>query len=413
MKLIRSYKHIDSIFIQGSIIFFVIMLLNFALSSSPYSSLHSGKVGYYGTDATFYFNTAYSMIGCFVFLCILKKFFRIDGITAAFCLFILISLFFNFSPDVINSYLYDIISIMLVSAMASYDTKASKFTGYNEKNDKLSLFAKFISLFILIGFILVILFPGRYGLLSSSMSRDERGEVTLWVMLCLPILALSCQLVNLLRKKTSTLQLAIALFACFITCMTASRTAFLVYGVSICLFCSLKVKNKIILYLTILIALIFVITSNNVKELFLLGNTSITSDNVSDILNGRYDLWLFYIDTFINNIAFGAGPNALTEDVAAFLGATSEVGILKTAASYGIIPTLIEIYLIIQSFRALKKIYDSPNSFSHYDIFIAFLFLSSIILIIQQHARIQNYGNLICWYSMFYMYNLNKKSKWN
>ena len=181
----------------------------------------------------------------------------------------------------------------------------------------------------------------------------------------------------------------------------------MVYFVCIFLCYITKIKNKIVVYAGIPVILYLIAASDTIRQFFFLGNSTINASNVEDVLNGRFDLWMFYWDTFCDNIFVGAGPNALSENVAAYLEATSEVGILKTAASYGIIPAIIEIYLIICSFMTLRKIIKDYTAYSRYDLFVAFLFIANVILIVQQHARIQNYGNLGCWYSMFYMYNLN------
>ena len=412
MKFIKSIKRLDSTFLSGSFLFFLVTLINFTLTTSPYSALHSGNVGYLGTDSKFYINTAYSLIGSFGMICVIKRIFNIDLITKILCTLIMISMCVNFNFNDLYSYIYDMLAITTVSTMALYDNRKSAYSETNN-NVSLALYQKALTGLIVIGLALVLLYPSKYGYLSASMSRQERGEVTLWVVLCLPVLSLSLNLVQFLRRELSPIHMSMSVFACFVTCLTASRTALLVYGVIVVLFYLLKKRNKVLILLTIPIILTLLITSESIRQIFLLGNSTITSDNVSDILNGRYELWVFYLDTFWDNIFFGAGPNALTDNIATFLEATSEVGILKTAASYGIGPVLIEVYLIVLSFKALRKIYIAPNLFTKYDIFVAFLFLSSIILIIQQHARIQNYGNLICWYSMFYMYNLNKKNVWS
>lgn len=407
MNILRKIKTIDSSFILGSILFFAIMLINFVITPSPYSALHSGRVGGLGIDATFAINTAYSMIASFALIRAKFKNFHFDRAALTMCFFLLVSFALNFRPSDINSYAYDIFAIILVSMMASYDVNRTNNT--HRLSDKgLSYFERIIVGLIIIGFAIVFLYPGRYGYLSGNMSRDERGEVTLWVMLCLPLLILSSQLVSFMFGKIDKKKLFLAIFACFITCLTASRTALLVYFVCLFLCYITKNKNKIVVYASIPVIFYLIATSDSIRQIFFLGNSSINASNVEDILNGRYDLWMFYWDTFCDNILVGAGPNALSENVAAYLEATSEVGILKTAASYGIIPAVIEIYLIVSSFMALRKIIKNYTAYSRYDIFVAFLFIANVILIIQQHARIQNYGNLVCWYSMFYMFNLNR-----
>ena len=166
-------------------------------------------------------------------------------------------------------------------------------------------------------------------------------------------------------------------------------------------------KNKEIIYLVVPILLLVIVTSDFFAETILLGNNTINQGNLNVILTGRYELWEFYWSVFCDNWLFGAGPNVLSEQMMNMLNATSEIGILKTVTSYGIIFGIIEIGIIVIGWKKMIIVLNTPSYYTNYTKLICFLFVTNILLLMQQHARIQSYPDFLCWYSMFYMFNLN------
>ena len=400
--MIEKFRDYRAFSLSCLLVFFS-TLLNFVLTESPYSALHSGRTNV-GLSESFYLNPAYLLIGVLLVVFIYKKDHSINRFGIALSILILITLILNFKYSDINSYFYDIISIVLVASIAAQDAKNDRAEILESRCDY-DLLKKATLYFVIIGFLLVGFANGNCGYLWLEMSRDNRGEITMWIMLNLPIFLLSLSLIDKIVDNNSKL-LLLAFIVMIINILGGSRTPLMTSAVCLFFFFYSRIKNKKVVAFLLLIMLLLLSSSSYLKNIFFLGNDTIDASNISDVLNGRYELWWYYWNVFVDNWLFGTGPNILTEQDIAYLGASSEIGILKTATSYGVLFASIEIYIIIVGIKKTFQIFRNPKIYSKYTILVCFLFVSSSILIVQQHARIQNFLNFIFWYSMFYIYNV-------
>ena len=162
-------------FLRVSVCYFLLTLVNFALTSSPYSALHSGGVGL-DASVTFTINIAYLLLGCIVFGWLTFKHFSFSKEGIVLCIPLFISLLINSRFGEYNSYIYDAVTFLTVSTLACYDAKLN-----SKKNKDIDFdydfLRKMIVILSIIGFVLVLLENGRFGYVGMDMARDNRGAI--------------------------------------------------------------------------------------------------------------------------------------------------------------------------------------------------------------------------------------------
>ena len=394
-----------------SLLFVAVMLINCFITPSPYSALHSGKVGTYMSSTRFTLNPAYLLIICVAITCLIDLHIYKTNIAYILCLIIIVTGFLNgglFSDSF--TYIYDVLSITLVSQLAKTDArKKNELNAGTEWNiclyekDYNLIYWLMVILFVL-GLILVYIFPGRFGILYFEFNRSTRGEVTIWNLFFVSVFLLIYLLIDSSKKNSSPLQKIITIIACFVTASTSSRTLVLIYLVCLMLawieqrFDLKKFVGLIIIGLTIFVGY------NYLSDFFLLGQNS-EKGSLETILNGRLGLWKYYWSLFRSHPIIGYGQVTITEQLRLTLGASSEIGILKNATNYGLFFALFELYIIIKSVVKSLVIIRNRDRFDEFDHLITYLFWCSFPLIIQQHARILNYSNFLFWYTSFFMFS--------
>lgn len=390
MKVLNPHISFTKVFI----LLFLFTLLNFFLTPSPYSALHSGRTNFSNSD-NFTLNPAYLLLFSIFVGWFTTRRFKIKGVGLYLLISILISFVANLSMIGINTYLFDAFSIYFTAIMAFYDSHRVQTL-----NTDYSIIKKLCVIFCFIGFVLVIIFNGTYGYFSLSMSRENRGEITLWVILCIPLLLLSLSFVDYLKRERALKLLTLAMISCLITVMTGSRAPLMTYFVCVVLLFYGKIKSLKLFIFLIPIIIYVITTSSWFQNTMLLGNSSLNVDSADEILNGRFELWQLYWEALTNNWIFGAGPNILPSY---YTGAGSEIGILKSVAHYGIIWGVIELWMIIVSAKKGIAILKSNTIYSSFTLLMCFVFFSNVILLFEHHARIMNVSDFLFWYSMFYL----------
>lgn len=388
-------------FTKVFILLFLFTLLNFFLTPSPYSALHSGRTNFSNSE-NFTLNPAYLLLFSILIGWFTTRRFPIKGIGLYLLISILISFVANFSITGINTYLFDAFSIYFTAIMAFYDSHRVLAS----TNDY-SVIKRICIIFCFIGFILVILFNGTYGYFSLSMSRENRGEITLWVILCIPLLLLSLSFVDYLKRERTLKLLTLAIISCLITVMTGSRAPLMTYFVCVLLLFYGKIRSSKLFILLIPIIILVIATSSWFQSTMLLGNSSLNADSADEILNGRFELWQLYWEALTKNWIFGAGPNILPSN---YTGAGSEIGILKSITHYGIIWGIVECWMIFISAKKGIAILKSNTFYSSFTLLMCFVFFSNVILLFEHHARIMNVSDFLFWYSMFYLYQIKINS---
>ena len=391
------------------------MLINCALTPSPYSALHSGKVGMYVNSTTFTLNPAFLLLFSVIVVYLIdfhKSKYTIKlNVGWLFAFIILLSGIINSRLfESAKTYVYDLLVILFVCYLSIRDGDIQRNNTSQFDYDYKAMSYIMMAL-MMIGLILVYLASGKYGIIYFEFSRKSRGEVTIWSLFSVPVFLVIFSCINDLLKNKSKLLFIITIISVIITLSTATRTQALLF--MICLFVTWLEQDfnvkKLFGFGAFLCIVIF--GFDIISDFFLLNQSSINSNTVSVILNGRFGLWEYYWNLFVTHPIIGYGPVSISYEMGRLLGATSEIGILKNATTYGIFFVIVEIYVVLKALRNSMIIIKSKEQFKYYDQMIVFLFWCCFPLIIQQHARILNYSDFIFWYSSFYLcYRLPKQN---
>jgi len=119
-------------------------------------------------------------------------------------------------------------------------------------------------------------------------------------------------------------------------------------------------------------------------------------------LTGRLDLWAYYWNAFLEHPWLGGGA-FLLERASNYGGiAKSEIGVLKTAAEYGLPVALLQLTAVGTAlYGSIKEL--MQRSGCEMDDFTALLVLAlTPNFILQDHARVLNFTDILFWYSVFW-----------
>lgn len=376
------------------VIYSALMLINCILTESPYSAWHSGKVGAYSSSTIFTFNIAYVLLFSVVVVFIVKGFHIYKHNTGYYLCFIIIfsgllngNLFNNY-----NTYFFDTLMFFLISNLALKDALHSDRDFCDKEFGTIGVL---ISTSLIIGLLLTVVGNGKYGYLPFDFTRASRGEVTWWVILFSPVLLVIITTIKKMNNDRIWGYYILSGITFIVVLSTSSRTMILLFLITMVLYAiSQKFTTKKIVFV-ILGILSLLILWERIWGFFSLGSNSLET-----VLNGRYGLWELYWKAFLSNPIIGHGPNVYID---ASVGAYSEIGLLKDLTHYGIFFGVISIFLIIRGVLIALKVIKNYTAFSKFDTMLAFINIVSVITIIQQHARILQFSDYLCWYSIFYM----------
>lgn len=397
----NGYIRRNSSLIIILIVYSFFMFIDCVLTGSPYSAWHSGKVGAYASSTVFRFNIAYVLLISVVITFILKGL-RIYKRNVAYllCLIIWLSgvingkIFNNF-----NTYFFDSLMIFIVSNLAYADIT---YNYDDDQNVEFNSISKIIAISFIMGLLLTIFGKGKYGYLPFDFTRSSRGEVTWWVILFIPVLLCIVTTIKKIWNEKAGLFLSLSVIAIVVVLSTSSRTQILLFMVVLLLFfISQRLSVKKLFFVVCGLFLISVLWSR-IWGFFTLG-----SDNsLETILNGRYGLWQVYWEAFKSNPIIGYGTDVYVDSS---VGASSEIGILKDITHYGISFGIVFVWFVVKGIRNAYRVIRNNTSFNKRDIFVAFLFFVSVVTLMQQHARILQFSDYLCWYAIFYMAIIDTK----
>ena len=385
----------NSSFIMLFVIYSVLMLINCILTGSPYSAWHSGRVGAYASSIVFTFNIAYVLLFSVVIVFMLKGCHTyIRNNAYLLCGICIITGFFNRQIfKYTNTYMFDVLMIFLISNLALNDVVSAK---KQLRNIEFRFISRIIIFSLLFGLILTLLGGGKYGYLPFDFTRSSRGEVTWWVILFLPVLSCIITVIKKMNNEKIVILSVLASITFIIVLSTSSRTIILLYMVVVAMYVfSQKLSAKKLMFIVIGFIGVLLLWSK-IWGFFTLGG----SNSVEVVLNGRFGLWKVYWKCFLQNPILGYGPGVYVDKS---IGASSEIGLLKDITHYGILFGIVLLIIIVRGIISSIRIVRNYHRFSRYDIFIALINIVSVITFIQQHARIFQFSDYLCWYSIFYM----------
>lgn len=375
---------------------FVFCSINFFATGNPYTALHGGAVSSMADSID---NEMAIHQVFLVSLAIAISYFvacsaqvRIGVIPSIWGVALLISGIFTgilfLKPQ---TYFVDFISITAASAMA----------GRESLRPNSSLTALFwLMIFVTVaGFFLALLRPEIWGYLPFSYSRDDRGEDTYATMMgastLLPPLALSVSGVRLFIRYSAFL------IAAVVSISTATRTHIALTFFPLLIY--LAVVRRVWYARALVVILLAAISLNwqALSDIFILHQNGLST--VESTLTGRLALWQFYWNKFIEAPIFGNGA-FLLQRADTYQGyAKSEIGILKTAAEYGIISAFIQAAIVIcaavAAFEIMKTKSKDPMS-----LFVSLSFISAIPnFVLQAGSRILTTEDFVFWFGAFWL----------
>lgn len=377
------------------IVYSIFMFIDCVFTGSPYSAWHSGKVGAFSSSTVFRFNIAYVLLVSAIIAFILKGLLIYRrNVGYLFCLIIIMSgvingkIFTNY-----NTYFFDSLMIFIVSNMAYVDIA---FNCDENQNEEFNLISKIIAISFVMGLLLTIFGNGKYGYLPFDFTRSSRGEVTWWVILFIPVLLCIVTVIKIIRNEKAWLYLAFSVIAIVVVLSTSSRTQVLQFIVVLLLFfISQRLSGKKLFFIALGLVLISVFGSK-IWGFFTLG----AENSLETILNGRYGLWQVYWEAFKSNPITGYGTDVYIDSS---VGASSEIGLLKDITHYGIVFGILFVCLVVKGIGNAYRVIRNNTLFNKRDIFVAYMFFVSTVTLMQQHARILQFSDYLCWYAIFYM----------
>ncbi|MDR3368609.1 MAG: O-antigen ligase family protein [Rhodoferax sp.] len=294
------------------------------------------------------------------------------------------------------AYAYDIILTILVSNISYIDSKREL------TNANLKKFLYFVLIITIAGIFMAILRPNIWGFLPISFSRTDRGEIiTLGFTggaAVLPILAF------IVKNISFSLRILILILSLGLTLSSGSRTFlyFLISPALIYVFFNTSGRKRI--YLSIFTFVILFLFLYDYKDILL--NTNERDLNTTEnSLNGRGILWLFYWNKFLESPFFGQGAFLLNTFSNSYAGeATSEIGVLKSAAEYGLLLASCQIIVVLLAVANSFKLLKTKNS-NEIEIFASYyIILSFPYFIFESLSRINTSNAYFFWYLVFFIY---------
>ena len=402
------------------VIYYLGMTVVFLLTTSPYSALHSGRVGpevaVYCKE--FVISPAYIILGA-EFLSVVFVIVHMKPILPSVWVVLLLSLAMV-SSGMVNgaiythpiTYLENSIAICIACVLATYDSNNTCLTDTHVR-----LLGWVWGALSLAGFGLTLAFPYRYGYLPFEFSRSSRGEITYWLVLCLHLhMPLACMLAFYARLSERWL---LALFSAFVTIVSLSTVTRSVSIVTLspyllmALGLTFRARHMALNFILMLIAF-------SVGSVILIA--AVTRDgpasyedrlSMEATLDQRFELWQFHWDNFVQDPLFGAGAFSLTRKSTTILDsqATSEIGALTWFSEYGMLSGSIVMYSMMTALYQCMRILIHRDLWEMGELFFAIVFASLfLIFLFEGLARILDWTSFLFWYSMFYL-NAGGRSK--
>ncbi|MGA4718865.1 O-antigen ligase family protein [Fictibacillus nanhaiensis] len=387
----------NNLFFRLYFLFIIMMVVNFFLTPNPYSALHSGKAGmdYHTVSDNFFIIPAYLVLFSLISLTLYTKRLLLDYKTIIAMTFLLISGLIT--QELLNSpitYIYNFLSFVLIASIAT----TSHMSFNNIEIKKLNKIARYLTYFLIIGVILAIVFPNKYGVLPFEFSRYARGEVTFWnitgVYTIYPIIA-----ILLYRKNKTKKYIFLSFLMTIIVLSTATRSLVVLtlLPFAIMFLFYLKPVYKLMFFSFLLPFGLFF------HERIFAFFTGANINYSYDITNGRLDLWMYHWRYFKENIFFGNGAFFMDRFGDYYGRADSEIGFLKWFSENGLFFGLILTVIVAKSILIAIKHLSKGRLATDIEVFFSLIVLSMLPNIIQSYSRVINLDDMIFWFSVFFL----------
>lgn len=404
MNTIKPYKRQSYIIIYFIKSYFCLMTLDFFITKNPYAAYHSGYSGMESGiySSSYVISCQYLLLISALLAIVIAKYIYIY-ISRLNVLLILLMGISNIVAGTLWShpinYIYNSLILIFTSSIA-YVTVKNQEVKINEKF-MLSC-GNIISILALFGTLIAIVRPNVWGYFSFSFNRLTRGELTYWRVLGLYVIAAPLALIiyEFVHKKKYII------FAGLIWLVCLAQSTRILAVVSLMPFvCYLIIRQKDykkFIAIIIMVGALLVFKDKIISFLTLGVGVTLSEESTSFILNGRYELWNYYIEKIILHPLIGNGPNFMTKYNDYVYHATSEVGILKWFAEYGMIYGGILMFMSIKALvRSIKILREKKSTIT--DLFMAYIFIAQLVSLPQSFARILSFTDFLYWISMIYL----------
>lgn len=372
----------------------LLLIVNFFLTQSPFSAMHSGKITNNVIEG-YFIVPAYLILFGMIFAFIYKFNFKINIILVTFIFLSLISGLVNgFIIYSFKSYFYDVLILFLIATVFQYTP--NQITIFDSENGY-KIILNLSLLFVVIGFFAAIFFPQRYGYLPFEFSRETRGQVTLWLYSSLYFIFPILSIIALVKYNLKS-YLIFSFFINLVIVSTASRVPFLISIIPVIIILLYYYKRKSALILAFMVVFLsFFIASiiNFIKNVFY----------VEDFSNGRDVLWEYYWNNFFEAPFFGKGLSFMQYYGDYYGKAESEIGLLKIFTERGLLFGFFAVFIFIISLYMAHSNLKNIRKLDNFSIFMSFVFLSLVVSLFQSYSRIYSFDDFLFWCSSFYLFS--------
>jgi O-Antigen ligase len=370
---------------------------NFFATPNPYSAAHTGSTGLEAEQFSEHFamNQALMIGGGLAIAWLLSSRLRVR-LPACLMIGAACLLASGVATGVIElrpqSYTYDVVSMALLASLAAATPRA----GGGAREMALIYIAS--GVLCVLGIVFAVTQPDRWGLPSFEFSRERRGEVTFAVMMGLYMLLPPLSLVADAIGKPIRVLVFLAFGGMTVATLTRSLSYLAVAPVMI--YALVGIRARWIRWLSgmALVALCVLLVGSVWNE--------VTFSSADELLTGRLQLWKFYWDSFIEAPLFGRGANLL-ERASSYRGeATSEIGVLKSFAEFGIGWSVAQLWLVIVACRgAIRSLRQESERWG--DALLAYcsivVLTTAPLFLVEGFTRVLSVSEAIFWYSVFYL----------
>lgn len=385
------------LFLRLYLLFSVTMILDFFLTKNPYSALHSGRAAASSgiVSEAFLVSPAYLVAASLTLATLYsRKVFLHPGVLLAIALSLMSGIYNGVLLAHPVTYIYNSLTFMLTSSLAIATRKRSA----RSSTGVWRVFLRLLTAALVVGLLLALAFPNRFGLVTFSFSRLERGEVVLWSVLGMYALYPAMSIIEFRRSGSARyIVLSLAMSAVIVSVAyrapaVISVLPFFVYAI----FNRRFMPKLVIGGLTVVSLLLF----GRLIVDFLRGSPLGSS---ADPTSGRAALWIYHWETFLSSPVFGAGPAFINRLGGYTGGALSEVGALSWFSENGFIFGCIMVSFVVRAVARGIKVLARGSLTTDLELLFALVVLSLVPNLLQAHGRILNADDLIFWFGVFYL----------
>lgn len=384
-----------STFIGMVSLFSLAMLANFLLTPSPFAAFHATDLPGTTQPATYFIAPVYLLLTTGTLITLWKA--RIALLPSAFLL-TLLTLASGFANGLLvtNFRTYGAAALLtvLASSLALIEARAQFI---RQLTPSLRLFMRWLSVLVVLGLVLAILYDRRFGVLPFEFSRTTRGEVTLWnltgLLVIFPTLALVAH-----RRLKMRYPLVLAAVMLLVIASTVTRAAILTVALPIIIYFVFRLKDRARTLAYVVLAWALILIWQPVLSLF----ASAGGNQSLDATSGRADLWEFHYETFVDNWLFGAGA-MITSRASDYSGvAKVEVGLLAWFSENGIFFGVLMTALVVRAVATAVSLLAAGDKPGDLQFAFSIMLLTMTPSLLEKYARILTIEDFIFWFLVFF-----------